>query len=850
MKYEPAEVEQKWQGFWEKNKIFLTKPEGKKSYILEMFPYTSAQIHMGHVRNYTIGDVIARQKMMAGCSLLHPIGYDSFGMPAENAAIKQKIHPADWTYRNAETIRRQLKLLGLSYDWNREVITCAPDYYRWNQYFFLKLLEKGLAYRKKSVANWCQPCKTILANEQVIEGKCWRCSSEVTQKELEQWFFRITAYAEELLDNSGLSGWPERVKTMQANWIGKSVGVEIFFPVPDLKQTLSVFTTRPDTIFGATYVVLSPDHPLVPGIVAVSKNKTEIESFLDRSRKAKDPQEMAKEGVFTGINARNPVNNEEIPLFLANYVLAGYGTGAIMAVPAHDSRDFEFAKVYNLPVREVIRPPDALSPNTPICRGSIHRARGSDESDPYIDDVTLHSAYEEPGVLVNSDNFSGLPSEEAKEKITEWMEKTGIGKKTIHYRLRDWCISRQRYWGTPIPIIYCEKCGIVPIPESELPVLLPKDVAITGAGGSPLDIASFVDCTCPHCKGKGRRETDTMDTFVDSSWYFLRYASGDWKDKPFDSKEVNFWMPVDQYIGGIEHAILHLLYSRFFVKTLRDLGLVDFNEPFTNLLCQGMVIKDGAKMSKSKGNVVDPEAMIKKYGADTVRLFILFAAPPEMDLEWSDHGMEGCWRFLNRVWNLAENIGSSADVARPFRVAKHSEAEASHYENTPQEMNVKEFLRHQHQTIKSVTEDAVDRFQFNTAIARLMEFSNYLSTAADKNNISGVDLSEGLKTMTLLLAPFCPHFSEELWEKLGGAPSILSQGWPEYNPEFLVEEEREIVLQINGKVRSRLKVAVAATEKETRSRACADPKIAPLLAGKEIKKVIVVPGKLVNIVIT
>ncbi|MCX5642085.1 MAG: leucine--tRNA ligase, partial [Candidatus Omnitrophica bacterium] len=527
MNYEPTIVEQKWQKFWEEKKTFLTKPEGKKSYILEMFPYTSAQIHMGHVRNYTIGDVIARQKMMAGYSLLHPIGYDSFGMPAENAAIKQKIHPADWTYQNAETIRRQLKLLGLSYDWNREVITCAPDYYRWNQYFFLKLLEKGLAYRKKSIANWCHPCRTILANEQVIDGKCWRCSSEVTQKELEQWFFRITAYADELLNNSGLSGWPDRVKTMQANWIGKSVGVEIFFPVPDLKQTLSVFTTRPDTIFGATYVVLSPDHPLVKEITAVSKNKPEIESFLERSRKAKDPQEMAKEGVFTGIKARNPVNNEEIPLFLANYVLAGYGTGAIMAVPAHDSRDFEFAKVYNLPIREVIRPPDSSPSPTPLPAGERNKISQKSPSAPGGEgggEGKMLAAYEEPGVLANSGDFSGLPSAEAKEKIAEWMDKTNIGKKTIHYRLRDWCISRQRYWGTPIPVIYCEKCGIVPVPESELPIILPKDVAITGTGGSPLDIASFIDCTCPNCRGKSRRETDTMDTFVDSSWYFLRYA--------------------------------------------------------------------------------------------------------------------------------------------------------------------------------------------------------------------------------------------------------------------------------------------------------------------------------------
>ncbi|MFA5393559.1 MAG: leucine--tRNA ligase [Candidatus Ratteibacteria bacterium] len=835
MKYEPAEIEKKWQRFWEENKTFLTKPQGKKSYILEMFPYTSAQIHMGHVRNYTIGDVIARQKMMAGYSLLHPIGYDSFGMPAENAAIKQKIHPADWTYRNAETIRRQLKLLGLSYDWNREVITCAPDYYRWNQYFFLKLFEKGLAYRKKSIANWCHSCKTILANEQVIDGKCWRCSAEVTQKELEQWFFRITAYAEELLDSSGLSGWPERVKIMQANWIGKSIGVEIYFPVPDLNRVLSVFTTRPDTIFGATYVVLSPDHPLVSEITAISKNKSEIESFLERSRKAKDPEEMAKEGVFTGIKARNPVNNEEIPLFLANYVLAGYGTGAIMAVPAHDSRDFEFAKVCDLPIREVI---------LPLPTGERVGVGGGGGG-------ALQAAYEEPGTLVNSGDFSGLASEEAKEKISAWMEQTGIGKRTLHYRLRDWCISRQRYWGTPIPIIYCEKCGVVPVPESELPIILPRDVAITGTGGSPLDIASFVNCTCPRCKEKGRRETDTMDTFVDSSWYFLRYASGDWKDKPFDPKEVNFWMPVDQYIGGIEHAILHLLYSRFFVKTLRDLDLVNFNEPFTNLLCQGMVIKDGAKMSKSKGNVVDPEEMIKKYGADTVRLFILFAAPPEMDLEWSDHGMEGCWRFLSRVWNLAENLAPSPALlpaGERMEILKKSPATLRRKSLGEGD---KEFLRWQHQTIKNVTEDAVNRFQFNTAIARLMEFSNFLSAAAtDKNNISGANLAEGLKTIALLLAPFCPHFSEELWEKLAGQPSVFSQKWPEYNPEFLIETEHEIIIQVNGKVRGRLKITAGISEKEVKSLACSDSKVAALLAGKEIKKIIVVPDKLVNIVIT
>ncbi len=817
MSYQPDKIEAKWQRFWEEKKIFLTNPYGKKYYILEMFPYTSAQIHMGHVRNYTIGDVIARQKMMAGFSILHPIGYDAFGMPAENAAIKQGIHPSDWTYRNIATIRRQLKLLGLSYDWQREVITCDPDYYRWNQYFFLKFLERGLAYRKRSPANFCPACQTVLANEQVVNGRCWRCGSEVSQKELEQWFLKITAYAEELLDNSFLTGWPEKVKVMQANWIGKSLGVEIFFPIPVLNKTLSVFTTRADTIFGATYVVLSPDHSFVPELTQLSKRRSEIETFLARTRKVKVPEELEKEGVFTGFTAINPVNGEEIPVWIANYVLAEYGTGAIMAVPAHDQRDFEFALTYGLPIREVIKPSSSQECAVATLPSSASEKR-------------LQAAYEESGFLVNSGPFNGLNSEEAKEKIAAWMEEKGIGKRAIHYRLKDWCISRQRYWGTPIPVIYCERCGIVPVPEKDLPVILPKDVSFTGEGGSPLKIDSFVRCACPVCGGEGWRETDTMDTFVDSSWYFLRYASGDWKEKPFDQREVNFWMPVDQYIGGIEHAILHLLYSRFFTKVLRDLGMVNFKEPFTNLLCQGMVIKDGAKMSKSKGNVVDPEEMIKRYGADTVRLFILFAAPPEVDLEWSDRGVEGCWRFLNRVWEI---VKKSIEY-QPTKTTQTSE---------------RELVRKEHQTIKRVTEDVTGSFQFNTAIARMMEFSNYLKTCLEKKEVSKSSLQRSVKTLLLLLAPFSPHICEELWEKLGEKPPISGQRWPSYQEEFLVEEKVEIVIQINGKVRSRLPVLAKTPEEEIKSLIFSDPKIIPYLSGKEIRKVIVVPDKLVNIVI-
>ncbi|HNQ35198.1 MAG TPA: leucine--tRNA ligase [bacterium] len=807
MNYDFKEIEARWQRTWEEQGLFRARPEGKKSYILEMFPYTSAQIHMGHVRNYSIGDVIARQKMMQGFSLLHPIGYDSFGMPAENAAIKQKTQPSTWTYQNIATIRRQLKRLGLSYDWSREVITCDPDYYRWNQLVFLKLYERGLAYRKRSTANFCPACRTVLANEQVINGGCWRCASPVSQKELEQWFFRITAYAEELLDSSGLGGWPERVRTMQANWIGKSQGVEIFFPVSELHEKLTVFTTRADTIFGATYVVLSPDHPLIAGLAARSGRRDEIEHFLSEWRRTKDDFDVEKFGVDTGFKAENPVNGEAIPIWIANYVLSGYGTGAIMAVPAHDSRDFEFAVRYGLPVRRVICPPES---------GTVP--------------ASLETAYEEPGRLVNSGPFDGRESEAAKTEIAAWMESKGIGRRTVHYRLRDWCISRQRYWGSPIPIVYCDKCGTVPVPEKDLPITLPDaGVRFTGQGGSPLEIDSFVNCDCPKCGGRARRETDTMDTFVDSSWYFLRYASGDWNGKPFDSGEVNFWMPVDQYIGGIEHAILHLLYSRFFTRVLRDIGLVSFSEPFSNLLCQGMVIKDGAKMSKSKGNVVDPEEMINRYGADTIRLFILFAAPPEVDLEWSDQGVEGCWRFLNRVWRLAED---AADY-RPDRVDPAAE---------------KDLVYHRHLTVKRVSEDSFVSFHFNTAIARLMEFSNQLLEKKNGHRISREAFQEGVQVLVRLLAPFCPHLGEELWGRLNGQGSVFKAGWPDFSESALHQETMELVIQINGKNRSRMTVAAGTGQPEIEKLALADEKIRSGLAGRQVRRIILVAGKLVNIV--
>lgn len=811
-KYDFEKIEKKWQEKWEKNNIFKAKfkPEQKKFYILEMFPYTSAQIHMGHVRNYTIGDVVARYKVMNGYNILHPIGYDAFGLPAENAAIKHKIQPKEWTYKNIETIRKQLKKLGISYCWEREVITCSPEYYKWNQYFFIQFFKKNLVYKKEAPANWCPSCQTVLANEQVIDGKCWRCGSEVEQKMLNQWFIKITDYAERLLDFSGIKNWPERVITMQKNWIGKSVGCEIDFEIPGLNENLKVFTTRPDTLFGCTYLVVSPHHPVVEKIIKNSEKGKEIKNFVDKIKKqgltVQEVLKTEKEGIDTKIYGINPVNGEKVPVWIGNYVLMEYGTGSIMAVPAHDQRDFEFAEKYNLPVKIVIKNPEW-------------------EEIP----ENLQSAYEGEGILVNSGNFDGVESEKAKWEITKFLENKGKGKKSVNYRLRDWCISRQRYWGTPIPVIYCEKCGIVPVPEDQLPVKLPENIEITGKGESPLkNVSEFVKCKCPVCGGDAERETDTMDTFVDSSWYFLRYASEKTSDKPFVKKEVNYWMPVDQYIGGIEHAILHLLYSRFFVKVLKDLGYIDFEEPFENLLCQGMVVKDGSKMSKSKGNVVDPEDIIKKYGVDTLRLFILFAAPPELDLEWSEKGIEGCWRFINRIWRTDNEIRN--------------------YKNEKGEKD-KEVEIMINKTIKGVTEDIEQDFHFNTGIAKMMEFLNFLNKKLLERNVSKRALDNVWKKFIKILSPFAPHLSEELWEKNDGKEFIYFQKWPEYKEIKTEGDIITIAVQVNGKLRGTVNVPSGINKEEIFRKIVEDEKISRWIEGKDVIKKIYVPGKIFNIVV-
>ncbi|MDD5546582.1 MAG: leucine--tRNA ligase [Candidatus Omnitrophica bacterium] len=796
--YDFKAIEEKWQKEWEKSGAFKVKadPARKKYYLLEMFPYPSGRIHMGHVRNYTIGDVAARVKIMQGYNVLHPMGYDAFGQPAENAAIKNKSHPETWTLSCIDNMRKQLKRMGLSYDWDREVSTCLPDYYRWNQWIFLKMFEKGLAYKKAAVVNWCPDCETTLANEEVIDGKCWRCKKEVKQEDLEQWFIKITAYKERLLgDLEGLKSWPERVITMQKNWIGKSEGVEIFFKEKGTGEVIPVFTTRQDTIFGCTYVVLAPEHPLVKKLIKGKPQEKQVLQFIDKvskeSKVVRVAADVKKEGIFTGAYAVNPVNNEPVQIWVADYVLMEYGTGAIMAVPTHDQRDFLFAKEHELPMRVVIQPKDeALS----------------------VDKMA--EAYENDGVQVNSAQFDGLPNNEAKKKIAEWMEKTSIGKRTVNWRLRDWLISRQRYWGTPIPVVYCEKCGVVPVPEKDLPVVLPKKVEFTGKGGSPLaSVKEFTDAKCPKCGGKVRRETDTMATFIDSSWYFLRFCSPKYDKGPFDKEDVNYWMPVDQYIGGIEHAVLHLLYSRFFTKFLQDLGLLGFGEPFQKLLTQGMVLKDGEVMSKSRGNIVDPDEIIAKYGADTMRLFILFAAPPDTELEWEERGTEGAFRFLNRVWRINENL---KDKAGP------------------------ELIKLTHKTIKKVTED-INEFKFNTAIAGMMELVNAIyQSGADK---------EVFSALVLMLSPIAPHFCEELWQVLGNKGSILKAGWPKFDPKMLVEENITIVIQVNGKVRSKIEVPADIADEKLKELVLADEKVKPWLGDKPAKNIVIVPKRLVSIVV-
>ena len=820
-RYDAKAVEQRWQREWAGRKTFSVTedPSKPKYYCLEMFPYPSGRIHMGHVRNYSIGDVVARYKRMRGFNVLHPMGWDSFGLPAENAAIKNNIPPAKWTIENIAFMRdKQLTRMGLSYDWDREVTTCLPEYYRWNQWLFLKMYEKGLAYKKLSYVNWCPSCSTVLANEQVEQGLCWRCSSVVSHRELEQWFFKITAYAEELLSSCDtLTGWPERVLTMQRNWIGKSVGVEVDFTVEGSGEKLAIFTTRPDTLFGVTFMSVAPEHPLVEKLIAGRPQADEVRAFCQRvmrlDKAARTDESQEKEGVFTGAYAINPLNNDRVPVWVGNFVLMEYGTGAIMSVPAHDQRDFEFAKKYGIPVRVVIQ-------------------NAKNDLDP----ATMKEAYIVEGAMANSGAFDGTPSGQGKEKVADFVEQKQIGKRTVNWRLRDWGVSRQRYWGTPIPMIYCDACGTVPVPEKDLPVLLPEDVQLTGMGSSPLaESPSFRETACPKCGGKARRETDTMDTFVDSSWYFLRYCSPRSSGAPFDKDAASYWMNVDQYIGGIEHAVLHLLYARFFTKVIRDLGLYNGDEPFKNLLTQGMVIKDGAKMSKSKGNVVDPDSIINKYGADTARLFSLFAAPPEKDLEWNDQGVEGSHRFLHRIWTVVHRFGP--------RVAKLNAAGA--------EARGDRLFRKTHQTIRKVTEDIERQFQFNTAIAAMMELVNeiYDYTSKDVQDDKLVVIKASLEALTLLLAPFAPHFAEELWEGLGHQPSVASAGWPVHDPEAIKESEIIVVVQVNGKVRSKLTLPAGTAAKDIEAAALSDPKTAEHLAGKTPKKVIVVQGKLVNIVV-
>lgn len=816
--YQPAAVETRWQTRWEQEHTHRAVMDAAKPpfYVLEMFPYPSGRIHMGHVRNYTIGDVIARQRRMRGFQVLHPMGWDAFGLPAENAAIKHHSHPARWTYDNIDAMRVQLKRLGFSYDWQREVATCDPRYYRWEQQVFLQLLERDLAYRKQSRVNWCVQCDTVLANEQVIDGHCWRCESVVEERDLEQWFLRITRYADELLqDLDRLTGWPERVVTMQRNWIGRSVGAEIQFPLDGRDGALTVFTTRPDTLYGVTFMSVAPEHPLVATLVQGTPAEAEVAAFAARVRGTGGAERSAsKEGVFTGAYCRHPLTGDRIPIWVANFVLMGYGTGAVMAVPAHDQRDFEFAQRYQLPVRVVIQPDgDALDP------------------------ARMTAAWEGPGTLVASGECTGVPSEVAKERITTLLAGQGRGKQTVTYRLRDWGISRQRYWGTPIPVVYCAKCGVVPVPVAELPVRLPEDVALTGSGGSPLAAhAAFVETHCPRCGGPARRETDTMDTFVESSWYFLRYCAPDCDTAPFDPAEARYWMRergVDQYIGGIEHAVLHLLYSRFFTKLLRDLGYVQLDEPFANLLTQGMVIKDGAKMSKSKGNVVDPDYLIDRYGADTARLFCLFAAPPEKDLDWNDQGVEGMSRFLHRVWRAVHGMRDTlAPIGAPLPSALSSEDQALH--------------RLTHRTIERVTEDVGERLHFNTAIAAIMELLTGLQGAPAA---TPAVRREAVDTMLLLLAPFVPHVAAELWENTGHPVPLERTPWPTFDPTALVEDEVELPVQVNGKVRSRIRVRVGTEDAQVIAQALADERVQAHVAGRPIRKQVVVPGRMVNLVV-
>lgn len=814
--YKPQEIEAKWQKVWAERKVFDTPQysDRPKYYSLVMFPYPSGTLHVGHVKNYVIGDIVARYKRMQGYNVLHPFGYDAFGLPAENAAIAHKIHPKKWTLDNIKIIRGQIKKLGISYDWNREVITCTEDYYKWTQWVFLKLYEAGLAYKKPGAVNWCPSCQTVLANEQVKEGKCERCGTTVTMKYLEQWYFKITDYAEKLLDGlDKLPGWPEHVKTMQRNWIGKSTGAEVDFPIDGLDKTIRIFTTRPDTIYGVTFMAIAPESPLVSELV-ISEQKAEVEDFLARvaleDRFKRTSLEAKKEGVFLGRYAVNPLTGERIPIYVANYILYEYGTGAIMAVPGHDQRDFDFAKEYGIDIKQVVRPKDG-------------------------DWNVQERPYEGEGIIVNSGEFNGLESSKGIEEITKYIEEKGYGKRSVQYKLRDWLISRQRYWGAPIPVVYCDKCGVVPVAEKDLPVRLPENVEFLPTGQSPLTLSEeFKHTTCPKCGGPAHREVETMDTFVDSSWYYLRYVNPKLEDRPFETEDVNNWLPVDQYIGGVEHAVLHLLYSRFITKVLNDLGYVNFDEPFDNLFTQGMIYKDGWKMSKSKGNVVSPDDMIQKYGADTLRMYILFMAPPEKDAEWNDAGIEGVNRFIRRLWNNYYRILDllSSDNENSVDLTKEE----------------KSLRRKLHSMIKKIKEDIEGGFKFNTAIAGLMEFNNQLMEYLDNVERPNTKLlKEVAENVALILSPFAPHMAEEMWSDLGKDTLIVNEKWPEYDPSALEQEEMTVVVQVNGKVRGKLIVPVEITEDEIKKAAL--EQAARSIEGKTIINVIYVKGKLINIVV-
>lgn len=821
-RYNPQAIEQKWQKKWEQESVYKTEadPKRPKYYALEMFPYPSGNLHMGHVRNYSIGDVMARYKTMEGFNVLHPMGFDSFGMPAENAAIKHGVKPADWTLSNIANMERQQKSMGLSYDWDREVVTCKPEYYKWTQWLFELFYKRGLAYKKEASVNWCDTCGTVLANEQVIDGKCWRCDSNVHKKDLSQWFLKITDYADVLLkDLDKLPGWPERVKTMQRNWIGRSEGLEFSFDIPSMNDKVTVYTTRPDTAYGVTFLALAAEHPLVAKICETSDKKAEIEAFVQEVRNQSDIErtssESEKKGINTGVTCVNPFNGKTVQIWVTNYVLADYGTGAVMGVPSGDQRDWMFAKKYDIPMILTIEP-----------------------KDHHLDLATMTEAYtEKDGVLVNSAEFTGMEMHKAMAGIMDKAEKEGFGKRHVNYRLRDWLISRQRYWGAPIPVINCPHCGEVLVPEKDLPVMLPENVSFEQGSVSPLaQCEEFVHCKCPKCGADATRETDTMDTFICSSWYFLRYTDPRNAETPFARDKVNYWAPVDQYIGGIEHAILHLLYSRFFTKVLHDAGLVGFDEPFHNLLTQGMVLKDGSKMSKSKGNVVSPEEIINKYGADTARLFILFAAPVDRDLEWSDQGVEGSYRFLGRVWRILSHFEEAIKAGKDsYDISALTEEE-------------KGLRRILHVTIRKVTEDVRDRFMFNTAISSIMELVNAFYGFQDKA-INDDLVREVAKNLLLLLAPFAPHITEELWSQLFAEGSVHQQHWPKYDEQALQQDEIEIVLQVNGKVRGKLSIDAGLDREAMQQAVLATPRAQELTAGKTIVKVIAVPKKLVNIVV-